>query len=72
MYTVVHPEIWGPTLPAFELPAPLPTGLAVTPSGSEHDARFSRSWHLLAADPGLGKVDLSVIGVAVGRGLGDG
>ena len=52
-YAVVHPEIWGPTLATFAVPAELPTGLAVTPAGSEHDLRFTRSWQLLAADPGL-------------------
>lgn len=52
-YAVVHPEIWSPTLATFTVPAVLPTGLAVTPAGSEHDLRFTRGWRLLAADPGL-------------------
>jgi len=52
-HPVVHPEIWGPTLATFEIPAPVPAGLAVTPAGSEHDLRFTRTWQLLAADPGL-------------------
>jgi GrpB-like predicted nucleotidyltransferase (UPF0157 family) len=51
MFAVVHPEIWCATLATFDVPAVLPTGLAVTPLGSEHDLRFSRVWCLLAADP---------------------
>jgi hypothetical protein len=27
--------------------------MAVTPTGSEHDLRFTRSWERLAADPAL-------------------
>ncbi len=50
---VVHPEIWVPTLATFAVPAPVPAGLAVTPVGSEHDLRFTRTWTLLAADPVL-------------------
>jgi GrpB-like predicted nucleotidyltransferase (UPF0157 family) len=50
---VVHPEIWCPTLATFSVSAALPTGLAVTPLGSEHDVRFTRTWHLLATDPVL-------------------
>lgn len=49
----VRQEIWGPTLATFEVPAALPTGLAVTPLGSEHDLRFTRTWQLLSADPAL-------------------
>lgn len=52
-FAVVHPEIWSATLATFEVPAALPTGLAVTPLGSEHDLRFSRVWRLIAADPAL-------------------
>ena len=53
-HAVVHPEIWGPTLAAFEaLGTALPTGIAVTSGGSEHDLRFSRTWQLLRADPAL-------------------
>jgi len=52
-YVVVHPEIWGPTLATFAVPAALPAGMAVTPAGSEHDLRFTRTWKLLAADPAL-------------------
>ncbi|MGW4948031.1 hypothetical protein ACWEOZ_41305 [Actinoplanes sp. NPDC004185] len=54
IYAVVHPEIWQESLATFEVPgAPLPTGVAVTPVGSEHDTRFRRGWQLLAADPAL-------------------
>jgi len=49
----VHMEIWQATLATFAVEAPLPAGLAVTPAGSEHDLRFTRSWQLLAADPDL-------------------
>ncbi len=53
-HAVVHPEIWGPTLAAFEaVGSALPTGIAVTPAGSEHDLRFTRTWQLLRADPAL-------------------
>jgi hypothetical protein len=50
---VVRTEIWCPTLATFSVPANLPTGLAVTPLGSEHEMRFTRTWQLLAADPVL-------------------
>ena len=53
VYRVVHPEIWQPSLATFAVEAALPTGVAVTPIGSEHDLRFSRSWRLLSADPDL-------------------
>jgi GrpB-like predicted nucleotidyltransferase (UPF0157 family) len=53
VYQVVHPEIWQSTLATFEVAAALPTGIAVTPVGSEHDLRFRLSWAALAADPGL-------------------
>ncbi|MEU8234303.1 GrpB family protein [Actinoplanes sp. NPDC048967] len=54
IYVVVRPEIWQESLATFEVPgAPLPTGVAVTPVGSEHDTRFRRGWQLLAADPAL-------------------
>ena len=46
-------QIWQATLATFAVEAELPTGLAVTPVGSEHDVRFRRTWQLLAADPGL-------------------
>ena len=53
MFSVVHPEIWCATLATFDVPADLPTGLAVTPLGSEHDVRFWRVWRLLASDSAL-------------------
>jgi GrpB-like predicted nucleotidyltransferase (UPF0157 family) len=53
VFTVVHPEIWATTLAAFEVTDDPPVALAVTPAGSEHDVRFTRSWQLLAADPEL-------------------
>jgi hypothetical protein len=52
-YVVVRPEIWSPTLATFGVPAALEAGMAVTPAGSEHDLRFTRTWQLLAADPTL-------------------
>ena len=53
-HAVVHPEIWGPTLATFQaVGTALPTGIAVTPVGSEHDLRFTRTWALLRADPAL-------------------
>jgi GrpB-like predicted nucleotidyltransferase (UPF0157 family) len=51
LYAVVHPEIWQPTLATFAVEAELPAGIAVTPAGSEHDVRFTRTWRVLAADP---------------------
>lgn len=53
VYQVVHAEIWQLSLATFAVQAALPTGVAVTPVGSEHDLRFSRSWQLLVADPDL-------------------
>ena len=53
LYRVVHPEIWQDTLATFAVEAGLPTGIAVTPAGSEHDHRFRRGWELLRADPAL-------------------
>ncbi|WP_199421811.1 GrpB family protein [Actinotalea solisilvae] len=54
VYDVVHPEIWQPTLATFAVPdAPLPTGVAVTPVGSEHDVRFTVTWRRVAAEPAL-------------------
>lgn len=52
-FAIVHPEIWSLTLATFEVYTKPPVGLAVTPAGSEHDLRFTRSWRLLAADPEL-------------------
>jgi GrpB-like predicted nucleotidyltransferase (UPF0157 family) len=53
VYRVVHPEIWQASLATFAIEAALPGGVAVTPAGSEHDLRFTRTWQLLAADPDL-------------------
>jgi GrpB-like predicted nucleotidyltransferase (UPF0157 family) len=54
IYRVVHPRIWQLSLATFVVvPATLPTGVAVTPIGSEHDRRFRHSWQLLAADASL-------------------
>jgi hypothetical protein len=53
IYPVVHPEIWQASLATFSVRTELPAGLAVTPAGSEHDVRFTRSWRLLATDPEL-------------------
>ena len=52
-YRVVHPEIWSATLATFAVRATVPAGLAVTPAGSEHDLRFTRTWALLGADDEL-------------------
>lgn len=52
-FAVVHPEIWATTLATFHVADDPPVGLAVTPLGSEHDLRFTRSWQLIAADPRL-------------------
>jgi D-amino-acid oxidase len=51
LYPVVHPEIWQGSLATFDVEAEVPAGLAVTPTGSEHDHRFRRGWEVLAADP---------------------
>ncbi|MEV6635987.1 GrpB family protein [Actinoplanes sp. NPDC051470] len=53
IYQVVRPEIWQPTLATFAVESDLPTGVAVTPAGSEHDLRFTRTWQRMAADPAL-------------------
>lgn len=53
LYAVRRPEIWSDTLATFEVEATLPTGLAATPIGSEHDRRFTRSWQLHANEPRL-------------------
>jgi hypothetical protein len=66
-YAVVHPEIWGPTLATFAVPAALQTGMAVTPVGSEHDLRFTGTWQLLAADPAL-LSEYNAVKLAAGAG----
>lgn len=52
-YPTASPSAWAATLAVFEVPSTRPTGLAVTPVGSEHDLRFSRAWHRLRTDPAL-------------------
>jgi hypothetical protein len=47
------PRSWQPSLAMFAVESPLPTELAVTPTGPEHDLRFTRTWQLLARDPAL-------------------
>lgn len=53
LYVVVHRHIWTDTLATFSVPASLPTGVAVTPIGSEHDVRFLTTWQLLSSRPDL-------------------
>ncbi len=53
LHAVRRPDLWCATLATFAVDAPLPTELAVTPVGSEHDVRFTRTWDLLRADPRL-------------------
>ena len=53
IHAVVHRHIWTPTLATFSVPAPLPTGVAVTPIGSAHDIRFLTTWQLLSNRPDL-------------------
>ena len=53
VHRAVHPEIWTSTLATFTVDAHLPTGLAVTPLGSEHDVRFTVTWRRLRAEPAL-------------------
>jgi GrpB-like predicted nucleotidyltransferase (UPF0157 family) len=51
---VAVPSAWAPTLAVFDVPEQeLPTGLAVTPAGSEHDRRFTLAWQRIAAEPEL-------------------
>ena len=52
-YPVASPHAWAPTLAVFDVPAALPTGLAVTPKGSEHDDRFTSTWRALRDSPEL-------------------
>jgi hypothetical protein len=45
---------WAATLAVYDIPdRPLPTGLAVTPLGSEHDSRFTTGWARLADNASL-------------------
>jgi GrpB-like predicted nucleotidyltransferase (UPF0157 family) len=52
-FPVGSPHSWAATLAVFDVPGPRPTGLAVTPVGSEHDERFCRTWQALRGDPDL-------------------
>ena len=53
MYPVASAHSWAPTLAVFDIPARRPTGLAVTPIGSDHDQRFCLAWQALRHDPAL-------------------
>ena len=53
VYLVGSVHSWATTLAVFDVPGPRPTGLAVTPVGSEHDERFRRTWRALRTDPEL-------------------
>jgi GrpB-like predicted nucleotidyltransferase (UPF0157 family) len=51
-YIPVHPEIWTAGFATFETSEhELPTGIALTAMGDEHDERFRRTWLRLANDP---------------------
>jgi GrpB-like predicted nucleotidyltransferase (UPF0157 family) len=52
-YPVASAHAWASTLAVFDVPGRHPTGLAVTPVGSEHDERFRATWRVLRRDPGL-------------------
>ena len=53
LLSVASPQAWATTLAVFDVPGPRPTGLAVTPVGSEHDTRFRLAWEALRRDPAL-------------------
>jgi GrpB-like predicted nucleotidyltransferase (UPF0157 family) len=54
VYEPVLAAIWTPSLATFGIAEhALPTGVAVTAIGSEHDVLFRRTWRRLAADPSL-------------------
>ena len=53
VYEVGSPQAWAATLAVFDLPRARPTGLAVTPVGSEHDLRFATTWRALRRRPEL-------------------
>jgi uncharacterized protein len=53
LYAPASRHSWADTLAVFEVPATRATGLAVTPVGSPHDRRFTRSWQRLLTDPVL-------------------
>ena len=51
-HTPVHGEIWTSGFATFETSRhELPTGIAVTAIGDEHDTLFRRTWARLASDP---------------------
>ena len=51
-YRIVHPDIWTDGFATFELDAyALPTGIALTAVGDEHETLFIRSWERIASDP---------------------
>jgi hypothetical protein len=53
LVTVLEPaerQIWQPTLAVFAVAEELPTGLAATPLGPEHDRRFTLAWQRIAED----------------------
>lgn len=52
-YLAASPASWAATLAVFDLSGSHPTGLAVTPVGSEHDRRFCRTWAAIRRDPEL-------------------
>ena len=52
-YPVGSPSAWATTLAVFDLPGDRPTGLAVTPCGSEHDVRFVTCWAEIRRRPDL-------------------
>lgn len=53
LHQVMHPEIWSASLATFEIAADVAAGLAVTPEGSAHDVRFTRTWDILRIRPDL-------------------
>lgn len=53
LHQVVHPGIWSVSLATFDIAADVEAGLAVTPEGSEHDLRFTRTWDILRKRPDL-------------------
>lgn len=53
LHQVVHPGIWSASLATFDIRTDVDAGLAVTPEGSEHDVRFTRTWEVLRARPDL-------------------
>lgn len=48
-YKPANREIWTPAFVTVERPGDPDVGIAVTAIGSEHDARFSRTWAVMRA-----------------------